>query len=431
MRLPAIGEEPVFDNEILLSAYYAHEVKSGGKVPPADDDEVVAKDSTPSGWARTMDELHIWARDNGWAFHDSSFIDGPNKMSAFLTKSVKKGERITGIFGQRRERKPRTKGGRIVGLKLHDDPDGSCVYMAINDFCPALFVNDPHFPGAKEKCKEQKVNCYIDEDFDQPDGSPGAVRLRASYDITASQQNPVELWVSYNLTPEGSGHLSRKMSAQSILDEVHITAQEKLVATQVQGLLAKAKKAIVLANTDNLEKFRQSTNAFVQDLLDGSIIGTAVSTERQKSMTVTVNKYIFEEQTARRNHHELTLLASESTQVDGTTEGGGDEDTTEAADEEGEGEGEGDEGDEGDGKVDSQDEFAAALDDAWNECERLEQEHPPKRRQSGKKKKRKLPSSSDESSSDESSSQDDDDGGKKKKNKRKKNVDNFWDMKKN
>ena len=56
-RLPEIGEEPVFDSEILMSAYYAHEVKSGGKVPPADDDEVVAKDSTPTGWARTMEEL--------------------------------------------------------------------------------------------------------------------------------------------------------------------------------------------------------------------------------------------------------------------------------------------------------------------------------------------------------------------------------------
>ena len=50
-------------------------------------------------------------------------------------------------------RKPRTREGRIVGLKLTDEDNGAS--------------DDPKFTGAEGECTPQAVNCYIDEDHDQ------------------------------------------------------------------------------------------------------------------------------------------------------------------------------------------------------------------------------------------------------------------------
>ena len=60
--LPALGTDPPFVDKILLGGYYAWEVKNGGKMPPSNDVNVVAKDSTPSGWARN---LQTWGSYNG------------------------------------------------------------------------------------------------------------------------------------------------------------------------------------------------------------------------------------------------------------------------------------------------------------------------------------------------------------------------------
>ena len=180
--LPDLGQEPPFSDKILLGGYYAWEVKNGGKMPPSNDVRVVAKNSTPSGLARNMDQLNVWARDNGWLFKGSEFIPEPHNMAAFLTKEVEKGETLCGVFGAARNRKPRITDGKIVGLKLSDDENGAARYMAINKFCPALYVNDPNFPGAAGKVTEQVVNCYIEEDYGQPDGSPYAVRLCGQFE---------------------------------------------------------------------------------------------------------------------------------------------------------------------------------------------------------------------------------------------------------
>ena len=125
--------------------------------------------------------------------------------------------------------------------------------MAINKFCPALYVNDPNFPGAVGKVTEQVVNCYIEEDYDQPDGSPYAVRLCAMTNLKGTVNEPVELWVAYNLTPANGGQLARKMPSKSILGSVSTTAFKKIIKIWSDSLTAKAYQIIKSSSNEDLE----------------------------------------------------------------------------------------------------------------------------------------------------------------------------------
>ena len=175
--------------------------------------------STPSGHPKTMKGLRAWGLANGMAFEKSRFIEGENNTAAFVTKDFAKDDVICGIFGERRNRRPRLCKGRVVGLKLADGAGGKPVYMKICNTCPGLFVNDPQFDNSSEASKRQVVNCMIVEDPLQPDGSAFAVCLRALCDIKATADNPVELWLDYNLTERGANQ-SRKIPLSCKLDPV-------------------------------------------------------------------------------------------------------------------------------------------------------------------------------------------------------------------